>query len=508
MAKRNNAYWQKRMEALEDEQYRRSEAYYRDVQKQFRMAANNLQMEIDRWYDRLAENNGVSYASAKKFLKTSELEEFKWTVEDYIKAGRENALDQQWMKQLENASAKYHISYLSAMKLQIQQHAERLFSEFEGGLTDYLHRNYAEQFYRTAYEISKGTGVGFNLSRLDEKRIDQLMKRPWAQDGKAFSDRLWSNKEKLVNTLHTELAQCLIRGEPAKVAADRLAQKMGVSQKQAANLVMTESAALSSAAQKECFRELGVERYQFDATLDGRTCEFCQDMDQKVFRMAEFEIGVTAPPVHPRCRCCVVPFFDDWDDFGASVERSARDRDTGKTVWVDGSLDYGEWKKRFWEWDEKGYEFTLTSAMKAAVIKYVSPDSNVLNDKLRRDAELTETEKQWIMNLDEALDYIPEYEGNLNRSVDISDPELLQEFLDEFTLEKVWSSPQYLSMTKGEIYNPDASVQIYIQNSRRGHDMGRYNAAEKEVLYGRKCEFKVINKMYQNGKWWILLEEV
>ena len=123
MAKRNNAYWQKRMEALEDEQYRRSEAYYRDVQKQFRMAANNLQMEIDRWYDRLAENNGVSYASAKKFLKTSELEEFKWTVEDYIKAGRENALDQRWMKQLENASAKYHISYLSAMKLQIQQHA-------------------------------------------------------------------------------------------------------------------------------------------------------------------------------------------------------------------------------------------------------------------------------------------------------------------------------------------------------------------------------------------------
>ena len=224
--------------------------------------------------------------------------------------------------------------------------------------------------------------------------------------------------------------------------------------------------------------------------------------------MSEFEIGITAPPIHPRCRCCIVPYFDDWDEFGIDTERAARDPDTGKTVWVDGSLNYGEWKKRFWEGDEKGYEFTLTSAMKAAVIKYVSPDSNVLNDKLRRDAELTETEKQWIMNLDEALDYIPEYEGNLNRSVDISDPELLQEFLNEFTPGKTWSSPQYLSTTKGEIYNPDASVQIYIQNSRKGHDLGQYNAAEKEVLYGRKCEFKVINKMYQNGKWWILLEEV
>ena len=49
MAKRNNAYWQKRMEALEDEQYRRAEAYYRDVQEQFRKASNSIQMDIERW---------------------------------------------------------------------------------------------------------------------------------------------------------------------------------------------------------------------------------------------------------------------------------------------------------------------------------------------------------------------------------------------------------------------------------------------------------------------------
>lgn len=506
MAK-NRDYWAKRMQELEDEQYRRSEAYYRDVQKQFRMASNNLQMEIERWYGRLAENNGISYAAAKKFLKASELEEFRWTVEDYIKAGRENAVDQRWMKQLENASAKYHISYLSAMKLQIQQHAELLFSEFEGGLTDYLHNDYAEQFYRTAYEVSKGAGVGFNLSRLDEGRIDQLIKRPWAQDGKAFSDRIWSNKEKLVNTLHTELAQCLIRGEPAKAAAGRLAERMGVSQNQAANLVMTESAAISSAAQKECFRELGVDRYQFDATLDGRTCDFCQEMDQKVFGMSEFEIGVTAPPVHPRCRCCVVPYFDDWDELGISVERSARDPETEKTVWVDGNLKYGEWKRRFWEGDEKGYEFTLTSAMKAAVIKYVSPDAYVLNDKLRRNAELTEIEKKWIMDLDDALEYIPEYEGILNRAVNISDPEILQEFLDEFTVGEIWSSPQYLSTSKEKQYDREASVQIYIQNSRKGHDLGQYNATEREVLYERGVKFKVLQKMQHEGKWYIVLEE-
>ena len=63
MAK-NRDYWAKRMQALEDEQYRRSEAYYRDVQKQFRMAANNLQMEVERWHGRRGDNNGVRSAAA------------------------------------------------------------------------------------------------------------------------------------------------------------------------------------------------------------------------------------------------------------------------------------------------------------------------------------------------------------------------------------------------------------------------------------------------------------
>lgn len=345
-------YWKERMEALEDENYRSSMAYYKDVQEQFRQASNSMQMDIERWYRRLAENNDISYASAKKFLKSSELEEFKWSVEQYIKAGRENAVDQRWMKELENASARFHISYLEAMKLQAQQHAELLSAEFEGGMTDFLHKSYAEQFYRTAFEVSKGVGTGFNLARLDDRRIDMLLKHPWAQDGKNFSDRIWSNKEKLVTNLHTELAQCIIRGESPRSAIARLAKKMDVSKAQAGNVIMTESAAISSAAQQECYKELGVEQYQFDATLDGITCEVCQGMDQKVFKMSEYEVGVTANPIHPRCRCCTTPYFDDWEEFDVNVERAARAPESGKTVYVDGNLDYEGWKKE--AFSEKG----------------------------------------------------------------------------------------------------------------------------------------------------------
>lgn len=341
---KNKDYWGKRMAALEDSQYQRSATYYKDVQRQYMRATNSIQMDVMRWYQRLADNNGVSYAGARKLLKKDELEEFKWTVEDYIKAGEENAVDQRWMKELENASARHHISYLEAMKLQMQQHAELLSTEFDGDMTDYLHEAYREQYYRTAFEVAKGTGAGTNLARLDGRKIEAVIKRPWAQDGEDFSSRIWTNKDKLVRNLHTELTQNIIRGESPQKAVDSLSKTMEVSRSQAGRLIMTESAAISSAAQKDCLKELGVEKYEILATLDGQTSEICRDMDGKVFDMKDYKVGITAPPFHPNCRSTTVPYFDD--EFTEGEQRAARDGD-GETYYVPADMKYGEWEKQF-----------------------------------------------------------------------------------------------------------------------------------------------------------------
>lgn len=345
MTRRNSGYWQGRMEALENSQYQRSAAYYQDVQKQFRAAANDIQTDLERWYQRLADNNDISYAGAKCLLKKNELEEFHWSVKQYIKAGEENAVDKRWMKQLENASARHHISYLEAMKLQTQQHAELLSTEFEGGITDFLHKSYGNQYYHAAFEIAKGTGTGTNLAKLDTKTVDAIVKKPWAQDGKNFSDRIWANKEKLVNSLHTELTQSIIRGADPKQAIKNLADTMAVGKAQAGRLVMTESAAIASAAQKDCLKELGVEQYQILATLDDRTSPICQDLDGEVFDMKDYAVGVTAPPFHPNCRTTTVPYFQD--EFTEGEERAARDGNTGDTYYVPADMKYGEWEKQF-----------------------------------------------------------------------------------------------------------------------------------------------------------------
>ena len=309
------------MKALEDKNYKKTAKYCEDMQNQFRMAQNSLQMDIEYWYQRLADNNGISYAAAKRLLKANELEEFHWTVEEYIRRGKENALNQQWMKQLENASARVHINYLQAIKLQLGQHAELLYQKYHNGVMDFLTNTYSDQFYHTAYEIAKGSGVAGNLAEMDMRRINLVLTTPWAQDGKNFSDRIWRNKDKLVRELHTELTQCIIRGENPDKAAGRLADSMSVKARQARTLIYTESAAIAMTAQKDCFEELGVEEYEIVETLDSITCGYCQDMDGKHFPLSDYQVGITAPPFHPNCRGCTCPYFNDEFTAARSEER-------------------------------------------------------------------------------------------------------------------------------------------------------------------------------------------
>ena len=161
------------------------------------------------------------------------------------------------------------------------------------------------------------------------------------------------------------------------------------------------------------------------------------------------------------------------------------------------------------EWEKRQFMNALTVDQEGAIIRYVSPDAYVLNDKLRRNAisELTNTEKKWMENLDSALRNLPTYEGNLNRSVTFLFEEDAQKYFDSFIEGAEYVPRQYLSTTKNGVYNDDAQVQIYIQNAKNGRDLGKLNDMESEVLYPFMSRFRVLNKVKQDGKFYILLEE-
>lgn len=352
MAERTSAYWQGRFKQMEDAQHDTSIQKMQGIQEQFDRSLAAISGKINAWYQRLADNNGVSMQEARKMLDAWELKEFQWNVEEYTKHAEENEISGAWAKQLENASARVHISRLEALKIETQQEVEKLYGNCTDAIDRHIRDAYTTDFYHTAFEVQKGIGVGTSMNRLDPETVEKIVSKPWAVDGKNFSDRLWENKTKLINNMHNSLSRMCITGEAPDRAIAEISKQMGVSKAQAGRVVMTESAVFANKARQDCMEALDVEQFEVVETLDNHTCELCGGMDGKHFRMTDFEIGVTAPPFHPNCRGCTCPYFDD--EFDSVGERAARGED-GKTYYVPADTTYEEWNKLFVDGDvEKG----------------------------------------------------------------------------------------------------------------------------------------------------------
>ena len=347
----NNAeYWKLRFEQLEQAQNQKGVKAYADIERQYKEAQKQLEGQIARWYQRFATNNGISLAEARQYLKGADLKEFKWDVQEYIKYGQDNALNSGWMKELENASAKYHISKLEALKVQTQHSLEVMYSKQFGTMHGALSDAFESGYYHTAYELQHGFNVGWDIAGLDQAQIEKVLAKPWAADGYNFSERIWGNKNKLISEVHNELSRNIMLGADPQKAIDSLAKKMNTSKNNAGRLVMTEEAYFSSAAQKDCFESLGVEQYEIVATLDSHTSDICRSLDGKHFPMKDYQPGVTAPPFHVYCRSTTVPYFDEQFDIG---ERAARDEETGKTYYIPDDMNYQEWKETFVDGGDK-----------------------------------------------------------------------------------------------------------------------------------------------------------
>lgn len=348
----NAEYWKQRFTQLEAAQNRKGATAYLEMEKQYKAAQNELEAQIARWYQRFADSNGISLAQAKQWLKGQDLAEFKWDVKEYIKYGKENAINGAWMQELENASSKFHISRLEALQIQTQNSLETMFAQQMGTMKKALSDVYASGYYHTAYTVQQGFGLGWDIAGLDQAQIEKVLSKPWAVDGYNFSTRIWNSKTKLIGEVHNELSKNLLTGADPQKAIDSLAKKMGTSKSNAGRLVMTEQAYFSSAAQKDCFNDLDVEEYEIVATLDSHTSDICRSLDGRVFKMSDYKPGVTAPPFHVYCRSTTAPHFKENFDAG---ERAARGAD-GKTYYVPDDVTYSEWKKAFVDGDKSGFE--------------------------------------------------------------------------------------------------------------------------------------------------------
>lgn len=362
---KNADYWRGRFAILENSAHKQADEYLQTLEDIYRETEHTVQRDIESWYQRFATNNNVTLAEARKMLTTGQLEEFKWTAEQYVKAAQQANLSPEWIKKLENASTRFHVSRLEAIQLQIQQQIELLYGNQVDGVDDLLKKLVSNGYTHGAFEIQKGIGLGWDFTALNQKKLETLLSKPWTTDGRTFRDRCWVNKADLVDTVNKELLQGMLRGDPPAKTITAIQKKFGTARYKARRLVHTETTYFNAQATKEAYKDLNIEKIEILETLDSRTCSVCGGLDGTVIPLSQYEPGVTVPPFHPNCRGTTCPYYDDMDG-----ERAARNAE-GKVYYVPANMNYQAWKAAFVNGGAKtGLTVATVSAMATAARDY------------------------------------------------------------------------------------------------------------------------------------------
>lgn len=360
---RNADYWRGRFSILEDSAHREAQKTIQDMEELYLDAQRSVQKEIESWYARFAGNNQISLTDARKWLTAGQLEEFHWSVEQYIKIGEQAGLDAAWLKKLENASTRFHISRLEAVQTGIQQQLELLYGNQVDSLDALLKKVVGNGYTHTAFEVQKGVGLGWDITGLDQKKLETLLSKPWTTDGRTFRDRCWLNKNDLVGSVSKSLTQGLLRGDSSAKITTAIQKQFGVHRYKAGRLVNTETTYFNAVATKECYKDLDVEMVEIIETLDSHTCSICGGLDGKVIPISQYEPGVTVPPFHPNCRGTTAPAIDP----KYAGERAARNAD-GDVYYVPANMKYADWVQTF---VNGGSKAGLTAATATAILDIV-----------------------------------------------------------------------------------------------------------------------------------------
>lgn len=168
----------------------------------------------------------------------------------------------------------------------------------------YLSKVFETNFFEVYHSLNIDGKALFN--RIDIPSARKLINSIWVADGKTFSQRVWDNTSRLLETLNEQLDYCVLTGKKTSELKQMLQDRFGVSYRRADTLVRTELCHVQTVAAQQRYEDYGIQYVEVLVDPDNKTCEKCKELMGK-----KFPVHATPPlPVHPNERCCLVPVID------------------------------------------------------------------------------------------------------------------------------------------------------------------------------------------------------
>lgn len=367
-------YWDKRAINRMTMAEKQSETYIKRVKKIYEQAFKNIDGEIARVYKNYSKETGLDVSKLKELL----------TVKETSKTWK--TLKRQGLDKYIQDNYKSRISRLEQIQAQIYAKAKLIYPKEELQNTMCYKGVVNNSYYKAVYDTQMGTGYNFGFSEIDNNLVNSILNEKWS--GKNYSERIWTNTDILADSVSQIVGGALLSGQSIEKTARQIQDRFDVAKYYAERLVRTETNHFNNEADAMAYESMGVDKYVFVATLDSRTSEICQEMDNKVFEYKDREVGVNYPPLHPNCRSKTRGYLGK--EVEKDLQRRARNPLTGKTEIIN-NMSYKEWLKNYNVVDTKNGMFRTSqnvvynsNSLKTLNSKLVETNANQLDKLLKK----------------------------------------------------------------------------------------------------------------------------
>jgi len=324
----NNEYWEGRYRAEEKARELADKRVAFQLQGIYQQHANNIQKEIDSFWQRYADKEGITKLEAKQRADRLDMVNVGFKAKQLVE--RANRLRERGQKvtsddftKAENDLMRLYNLKMKTSRLEVLQANIKL-HQYDLALSEFeiIDKHLIESIRRENL-FSAGV-LNMTLGSFESSKIsaDSIVYANF--NNATWSSRVWERQNELRNIVKKGVADTVLRGKGTNVLINSLKKEFDVSYGYARRLAVTESARVYSEAQKSNYEANGVE--EFEVMTELKACHICQPFNGKIFKVSELVPALNAPPFHPNCRCTTVPHFRK------DVHRYDRDNDTDYKV--------------------------------------------------------------------------------------------------------------------------------------------------------------------------------
>lgn len=493
MARKSKDYWEERNTKMMLNYEKMTESTINQLIKAYNKALEDISKEITKIFNNYAKDGVLTNENLKTLLNKKQSDLYHESLLEIINTIDDSEIKKRLLAKYNAPAYAFRISRYEQLRSTIDVELKKL-AAIEKNVTQDVYENIIQDgYYRTIYEIQKGTGLGFSFSEIDTRTVKLMLSENWS-DRANFSERIWQNSEKLGNYMSTELLAGNLSGKSIQKMSKELSETMDVGMYQATRLIRTETNHFANESEMLAYEECDIEKYRFIATLDQVTCKHCGELDNKVFLVKDKKAGENYPPLHPNDRCTTVAVFDD--EVIEELQRRARD-ENGNSILIPQDMNYEEWKAK---------HIDMTELEKGAIAEYSSSKAYTLNEKLRNNIKLDKNESELVQNIDNGLNKLPNYNKVTYRQIgfDFQGEEEYNKFINQHKNNKVINYPQYISTSKNyNDYEIDNNLKVELTiEGKTGKDIRLLAGIkeENEVVFKRDVWFEIV-KVVDNKIW-------